>query len=159
MLCSEHHLRKQHVDLLCIRAVQRRRGAEVQPNFFSHPILGPGFVKELHHIGLAKYETAMKDSGLVPDGAEGNACQPLDENPGKKHKACEACPRRDLRFWTWRARRRNTSSFYPNPQRLRYLLTRSPRSTSRRSPTRDKAENQARIRVAVAHVCRQKGRQ
>ena len=102
-------LSEQKVDPLFVRTIQELSGAQFQPNFFS--ARGPrhtGFAKKFYHIVLAKYETAIKDGGLVPVGLEGNKRRPTvyftlvnpwtkNEQRVKDVQTLEASPRRDLR--------------------------------------------------------------
>ena len=63
MPLSEESFGKQHVDTRQSRGIQ---GAKIQLNF------GQRNAKELYHIRLAKFETAITHGGLVPGGFEGN---------------------------------------------------------------------------------------
>ena len=62
------HFRKQHVDLLCIRAAQGNRGAKIQPNFFSQQTMNQGMRRSSTMSGSSKYEAAIKDGEIVPAG-------------------------------------------------------------------------------------------
>ena len=53
--------------LLYIRANQRHLGVQIQPIFSR----SRSSERVLHHIGLAKYETAIEEGELVPGGFEG----------------------------------------------------------------------------------------
>ena len=71
-------------------------------------------MKEVDHIGLAKYETAIKAGGLQPGRFEGHrttvyfTVNPLGQpREVQGSRGCEASPRRNRR---WRARTRRTSS-------------------------------------------------
>ena len=104
MLHSEHHFRKQHVGW--------HYRAKIQPTFFSHKSIEKGDAKELNHIGLAKFETAIKPGSLLPGGVEKrttcsllDACQRHGQEPGNRPKVCThlRCRREaqdeDLKFY------------------------------------------------------------
>ena len=65
---ADDHLVTQHVTLLHILAIQEHAAAENSAEF----LVAGHLPKELYHVGLAKYRTAIKQGGLVPSGVEGN---------------------------------------------------------------------------------------
>ena len=63
MLFLENNIRKHHVTH-CTSG--RNPEAFRSPSFFSQKSIEHGTANELHHIGLSKCETVIKQGGLVP---------------------------------------------------------------------------------------------